>query len=1014
MGVYRGDKPKDKQVPAESTGQTPPQLRQRDSELAGLNDHRRRHGRDPLIEPSSPGDYYSPQTEEDSPEHETGLAEDPRSGVEPTSSSTGSFYHDSGEEGLRIGRAARSQAGKRAALVASGLFGPIIIAVVLLVLALQAGLPTEQISQAIIGQRFARIHGAMARRLGHLSASHQLWVVDPGGSARVRDLQKVGRTSLLGRLTGISSEKAYRNLQDQGYRIEYEKKRRFGLKRVIGKIYDRQGRLVYDRSGTKIQRVGWLRSIARTANPDTFRGRLLARRSVFLLSRLAGIKLVSFRSAMSNIRTTIRGPPQPVSQAVSSDIMATKTRLRHRVLGTLGIKLGTMTIGEGPLQEVGDKWSDPPDQNAKKSPVRKLVQDTLDAEKKPAGVGTAIKIVRTASVGILLATAFCTAHVIIKVVREIAELKILQEMDTAASFLTFNSQRRAGDVDYAIVNELNSRFDGFGNAITYQALYDTNSVSEGELKQRLPDAVAYVNQRFNIKYVFGGLFKGLNKFVRFVIDNVIPDPGFPDWVPLVGGSWGLRDWLLGQCDTVLTPGFQIGFGVLLALGEAAVVYYTALLSGGTSLALTAALRTFGWGIFQAIALAIVVGKVAHEVAENTEFDEALANHLMPDMIEIATGIQSAIDDAPTDPNDPNAAAGHLAASLGSNGAENYLKVDYGASHVSDAQALGEGGGLIDREVAVAQDKFYLAQQRQQYSQQGVWANIMNPRNPYSFVARLQSRLPYQPLRTQPGQIRSAASWLIHTPTEWLGSAQADEVSDRELAELLYPDWSKDINIPEDGSEPELVWEQESAGTQVIGFTEAEVTGLDEAGKPGIFDFVENTAWVEAEAKDKNGEVVYRNGKVVYNLDQLREEYAGCLTIEIGKFRLHQAGITDLNGDDYYPDKCSDLEARRYLIYYQDCQHIVGMDRIGSDTSPMLATDCDNLLPDNAKDVLATTSPPSQLAGADQDGAGMFQALARAYHQPPVAAPATSQPFAPTPLLALQPKAPWEVRRWNLA
>ncbi len=140
-----------------------------------------------------------------------------------------------------------------------------------------------------------------------------------------------------------------------------------------------------------------------------------------------------------------------------------------------------------------------------------------------------------------------------------------------------------------------------------------------------------------------------------------------------------------------------------------------------------------------------------------------------------------------------------------------------------------------------------------------------------------------------------------------------------------------------------------------------------------------------------------------------------MTIEIGKFRLHQAGITDLNGNAYYPDECSDLEARRYLIYYQDCQHIVGMDRIGSDTSPMLATDCDNLLPDNAKDVLATTSPPGQLAGADQDGAEMFQGLAQAFSQPPLAtAPATSPPFALTSLLALQPKTPWEVRRWNLA
>ena len=1008
MGVYRGDKPKDKQAPAKSTGQTQPQLRQRDSELAGLNDHRRRHGRDPLIEPSSPGDYYSPQTEEDSPEHETGLAEDPRSGVEPTSSSTRSFYHDSGEEGLRIGRAARSQAGKRAALVASGLFGPIIIAVVLLVLALQAGLPTEQISQAIIGARFARIHGAMARRLGHLSKTHQLWVVAPDNN-KFSDLRKVGRAGLLGRLTGISSEKAYRNLQNQGYRIEYERPR---IRRVIGKIYDRRGRLVYSASeGSPTTKAARLASIANNATPDTFRGRLLARRSVLLLGRLSGIRLFRFRSAMSNIRTTIRGPPRPISQAVSSDIMAEKGRLRTRVLGLSGIRLGSFGVDDKGLQEVSDEWSKPDPNKPKRSRLRDLIKSKIPDK---GGLGGLLGVARTLSAVTFVATVFCTAYVMIKAVRQIAELKILQDMDTAASFLTFNSQRRAGDVDYTLVNELNSRFDGFGNAVTYQALYDTNSVNKGELKQRLPEAVAYANQRFNIKYAFGGLFRGLNSFYQFISEvllGLVPDIGFADWVPLVSG-WNARDWLRNQfdgtCNTLLKPGTQIALGVIGGLMEATFVAGTAIQTGGLTVAAVAGLKTLGTGLLKAIALAIAVGKVA----KAANFEEAITDHLMPDMVEIASGIQSAIDDAPSDPSDPNATAGYLAASLGSNGAENYLKVDYGASHVSDAQALGEGGGLIDREVAVAQDKFYLAQQRQQYSQQGVWANIMNPRNPYSFVARLQSQLPYQPLRTQPSQIRSAASWLIHTPTEWLGSARADEISDRELSELFYPDWGADTVIVEyeagNTDEYELVEEEESAGIQVIGFTEAEVAGQ------GDFDFLTNTAWVEQEAEDENGEVVYRNGEVVYRLDELREEYADCLTIEIGKFRLHQAGITDLNGDDYYPSECSKLEARRYLIYYQDCQHIVGMDRIDSDTSPMLATDCDNLLPDSAKDVLVTASPSHQLAGADQAGAGMFQALARAYHQPPVAAPATSQPFAPTPLLALQPKAPWEVRRWNLA
>ena len=498
-------------------------------------------------------------------------------------------------------------------------------------------------------------------------------------------------------------------------------------------------------------------------------------------------------------------------------------------------------------------------------------------------------------------------------ISNLAKLKISQQMDTAASLFTAASQMKAGDMEHALSNNLDGRLDGFANTATYQILHEG---SNSPTKEHVSSTVAYINRHFNIKKSFGAMFNLMQDFIsRFLkeLEAVLKSSplGNYDWVAngfnfLLNFLPGVEDpiptwselfsfFLDTGCRELLKPINQIIIGSVLFLVEVIL----ALASGGTWVALTVGLRA----LIQTILLAVVVGGVA----QATNIEEVTLNYLMPEAVAIASGVDSALAETP-DIDD-------LLLDEPGSGPENYLKLDYGAWHLSQGQALAEGGGLIDRNTAVAQDRVYLAQYKQSYTQQGVWGNIANPRNPYSTVAKLQAWLPSNPLESQPTQIRSTASWLAATPMNLVGSVQAEEEIDEIRGRLLYPDQGRNV-----GSSV-------TSNDKIVGFTESEVAGR------GGFNFVDNSFYVED------------------NLASLKSKYSQCLTVSLPEFRLYQADITKTGGGSFWPSQCEEPEARRYLIYYQDCLHLNDLERIDSNSSPMLASDCDDLLPDKlAKDL----------------------------------------------------------------
>lgn len=1046
MSVYRGDKPKDKNPAQKPESQNQPPVRQPDSELIGLNQHRQRHGHDPLdnSDEAPEGGLVEEPASTTAPTPEPNYFKPPSGSQAPsrqgffnnTTASIGGSGHDLG---AGLAKAAKSSAGKKAALALSGILGPAVVGVVLLMLAFKAGFQTEHIARVITGVRFSSLYGQMTKRLDHIKESHTLCVMEPGCSPdEIDDLKNHNnrrpnrRPSLVARLTGTSDKKIYRDLVSKGYSLEYEDRLVPGRSRAIG-IVDSKGRRVLDfqkgnpdpRSITRQLKDFEVELRGQPGFGDGLWGRFKARRVTRLVAYQAGFKFKRFRGAMDNIRRArvwatsnrARAPPadlKTTSHAISDDIVTQKGRVRRNVIGFngLGPRGVFFHVSEKDIDEAARGWAYETQKGWAKRKRAGKVRNWVDEKgkrlektrlveklKSKGLLGKIRGFARGASALFMVATVFCAVNELIKMVRQVAEIKIAQNMDAAAGLFTLASQMRAGDMEHALSNNLSGRLDGYANTATYQILHDG---STSPTKSHVENTIGYINDNFNIKKYFGAAFKVMDGFISWskrILEYalLVVSPGF---LAAELGNYFLPGKPLPTarslinlitnkvaCPGLLNPAIALPLGLSLA----AVEFILGVLTGGLFTAITTSVGVF---------LRMIVFSIAIQAAlKSTDFEEAVINHVAPELYAVATGIDSALAENPN----PEDIDNYLPEDR--SGPENYLRVDYGAWHLSQAQALAEGGGLIDRNTAIAQDKFYIAQYKDSYTQQGIWNNIANADNPYSTISRLASWLPSNPFNSQPNQIRSAASWLAQKPAGLVSTAQAEEEIDEIIGYLLYPDQGREIEAIEKQINGAAAWSDyttktsKTEGDPVVGFTEAEASGI------GKFSFFENSLYVEK------------------NFDDLKRNYSECLVIELPKFRLHQAGIKDEKGNDYYPMKCTtDEPARRYMIYYQDCLHLNDIERAGTESSPMFASDCDDLLPGDPDDpesfeskLKEADSELESVSGIDDISQGIQQMVehtAADTDQIRITEPASSvgQPVT-SPIVVLGPKTPAGARLW---
>ena len=272
-------------------------------------------------------------------------------------------------------------------------------------------------------------------------------------------------------------------------------------------------------------------------------------------------------------------------------------------------------------------------------------------------------------------------------------------------------------------------------------------------------------------------------------------------------------------------------------------------------------------------------------------DILLFDYLLPGMVYNATGLDTAL----------------LSDGSASSGARNYAAVDYGMHYLSSGEALGNGASSLPVETAVAQTQTYLAQQRQEYAEKGLFNNIFASDNPYSLTSSLMVAQNTSGSWQQKSQTYAVGLFdRLGSNLDFFEPAYAQDDDDEALKQILYP-----------------------GQTFVAGFHEEEMTGASD-----LFSHEINTLYVEN------------------NIDQLKDEYSSCIGIEVSEYLLSQVGEKfDEYGHEYYPEKCDHVEARRYKTYYQDCTLIESIRLWGSDSSPMFSSHCDHLLSLSDQDTL---------------------------------------------------------------
>ncbi len=228
------------------------------------------------------------------------------------------------------------------------------------------------------------------------------------------------------------------------------------------------------------------------------------------------------------------------------------------------------------------------------------------------------------------------------------------------------------------------------------------------------------------------------------------------------------------------------------------------------------------------------------------------------------------------------------------GEQNYASIDYGFHYLKEADCIANGCSRVPVEDFIASTESQLALQRQEYADGGIWDNIASTDNPYSIATQIAISTPTD---VSEG-IKTTASALggILSPSSYgdlfgLSSASAQSLD----SSLLLP-----------------------GQTTSLGFNEDEINGTAEG-----FSHIENTEFV------------------VNNLDNLREEFGECLSIDVVDYFLAEAGV---DPEDNYPSKCDTERGRRYKIYYQDCLAIEQVIATGENSSSFFNESCGDLAP----------------------------------------------------------------------
>ena len=773
---------------------------------------------------------------------------------------------------------------------------PTAVGFILVLIGLQAGFTLHHIQRVTTGLRFGSLHLVLNRRFNHLRREYVR--TSTYQTTTGNQFARYTRTSLGSRLLGVTPDKIYSSLNRKGYKFTYGTLRggsfaTFGRKTLV-KVEYPDGRIQEIKSSADAR--GFL-SEARSSFDDLETSRFKAMRSSFLLAKQIGIPFLRFKVVIDMFRdgsfkNLVRGSPAEfLGQRIDEEVVGAKKRLAQR-LPRLNQNLKKFGVDE--LTETTRQSGDL--RQAGLANVTAFLQDSLDGRQRAFAVASAGSIV----VGVI--TLACVLHEIGTMIKDAFKMKIRGSQDNAATLQTVSSQIKAGYATTAVVSDFSQRFTGFATSANYQVATNPEN------------AAPYIGREgsdfsefFNLQNIFGGFsVSGILRmsslvspaalaagFQNYVEKAASVTPGFFGQIfsailDFVGGGLSLTvGYLEAQFARLCDLALNSVIQIGILVAEIIATILITIFSGG----LGGAAKVGAGQVVKEI-VKVVGRSLAFGAAGGIALDILLFDYLLVGVIKNASGLETALLSNPQDP---------------AQGAENYASVDYGTHYLKEGEGLNMGGYQISTSQSLLQTQTFLALQKEQYLSRGLVDNIFNLENPYS-VATSLALVEHQGLNWQQKAQHYSGQLLVNLKNSFDLSqpAYARTPTEAQILALLYP-----------------------GQTTVIGFDEAEMSGEVEA-----LQHVNNSIYVED------------------NMDSLFESYSGCLALDASEYLMSNMGVTqNEHGREFYPSFCDEAEAKRYKIYYQDCLLIDGLQRWGTNTSPMFSSQCDHLLPQIARDTI---------------------------------------------------------------
>ena len=800
-----------------------------------------------------------------------------------------------------------SRVNKKLAAGVSLFILPTAVGLILLLLALQAGFALEHIRRVTSGLRFGSLHLALSKRFNHLRREYIRvghLETDPNSNL----ISRYTRTTIGQRLLGVTPDKILTNLKQRGYVPKFtivEGGSRFTLgRKTLTQVKYPDGTVKEINNSAEAR--AFLTDVRQTFEENNF-SRFKAVRASLFLAKQIGIPFLRFNAIIDSVRDgsvrhITRGSPQDfVRERIDDEILEVKDRVANKS-GRLKDNLRRFD-----LDEIADEANERITlRQAGVAHLTAFLESSLDGRQRVFSIAAA------GSIAVSVITLACVVRELGVMLKNAFQMKVRGLQDSAATLTTTTSQIKDGHITGEIVSDMTQRFNGFATSANYQ------------LTTNKPGALATVghpetdfSETYNLNDVFGGFkVKGLstvsswlspaamsNNFQAYVGQYAQQSAGFFGKIFNAILSFMGRgvELTAGFLETAFAKTCEAALKDVVQIGilvvEILATILVAVFSAGLGLGARIGAGQMTKEVIKRIGYSFLVG-----AAGGIALDMLLFDYLLPGVVKSATGLDSALL------FDPDNQA---------SGAENYARVDYGMHYLKEAEALNMGGSRMPVSEGFLQAQAFLAWEKQQYQEQGLLNNIFDLDNPYSLGSNLA--VIHHTGETWPQKTSRYAGNLLANLKTSLDISQpvyAQEISSATIQAVLYP-----------------------GQNSVIGFSESEMLG-----QRTNFDHLNNTLYVED------------------HLDTLYREYSPCLGIDASDFLMADLGISqNTHGRDHYPAACDSEEARRYKLYYQDCLLIDGLERWGTNSSPMFSSRCDHLLPQTVQEILGSPSDQAGLA-----------------------------------------------------